>query len=176
MGMVTAPLASTFVALALIPVAFLFTHAYLSGRRGRKHHILSGTMAVAWDLSLSIFYMLYRTFGGQTDGSILTITPSMTTYFAVHGVITVIVMVLEVMMLATGYLMWKRKTPSQWHTSLTKPMIILWFLAFLSGEVVYIVYYVLYRSELSMTVTRRTFDIIPCRSLTRWLVSVEAGL
>jgi membrane-anchored protein YejM (alkaline phosphatase superfamily) len=85
-------------------------------------------------------------------------------------------MVLEVMMLATGYLMWKRKTPSQWHTSLTKPMIILWFLAFLSGEVVYIVYYVLYRSELSMTVTRRTFDIIPCRSLTRWLVSVEAGL
>ena len=121
--MVAAPLASTIVALALIPVAFLFSHAYLSGRRGWKHHILSGTMAVAWDLSLSIFYMLYRTFGGQTDGSILTITPSMTTYFAVHGVIAIIVMVLEVLMLATGYLMWRKKKPSQWHANLTKPMI-----------------------------------------------------
>ena len=141
--MVPAPLASTFVALALIPVAFFFTHAYLSGRRGWKHHILSGTIAVVWDLSLSIFYMVYRSFGGQTDGSILTITPSMNSYFAVHGVISVIVMVLEVVMLVTGYLMWKRKTPSRWHRSLSTPMIILWFLAFLSGEVVYIVYYVL---------------------------------
>jgi uncharacterized membrane protein YozB (DUF420 family) len=141
--MVAAPLASTFVALALIPVAFFFTHAFLSGRRGWKHHILSGTVAVAWDLSLSIFYMLYRTFGGQTDGSILTITPSMVSYFAVHGVISVIVMVLEVMLLITGYVMWRSKRPSRWHKALTVPMIILWFLAFLSGEVVYIVYYVL---------------------------------
>ena len=141
--MVAAPLASTFVALALIPVAFFFTHAYLSGRRGWKHHRLSGTIAVAWDLGLSIFYMLYRTFGGQTDGSILTIAPSMTSYFAVHGAISVIVMVLEVVMLVTGYLMWKRKTLSRWHRSLSTPMIFLWFLAFLSGEVVYIVYYVL---------------------------------
>jgi hypothetical protein len=141
--MVAAPLASTFVALALVPVAFFFTHAYLSGRRGWKHHMLFGTIAVAWDLSLSIVYMLYRTFGGQTDGSILTITPSMSSYFAVHGVISVIVMVLEVVMLIIGYLMWKRKTPSRWHMSLSTPLIILWFLAFLSGEVVYIVYYVL---------------------------------
>ncbi|HEY3420736.1 MAG TPA: hypothetical protein VGK23_09305 [Methanomassiliicoccales archaeon] len=141
--MVSAPLASTFVALALIPVAFFFTHAFLSGRRGWRYHTISGTVAVAWDLSLSIFYMLYRTFGGQTDGSILTITPSMTSYFAVHGVISVIVMVLEIMMLITGYLMWKTKKPSGLHRSLTIPMIVLWFLAFLSGEIVYIVYYVL---------------------------------
>jgi uncharacterized membrane protein YozB (DUF420 family) len=141
--MVAAPLASTFVALALVPVAFFFTHAYLSGRRGWKRHMMSGTIAVAWDLSLSIFYMLYRTFGGQTDGSILTISPSMTSYFAVHGVISAIVMVLEVIMLVTGYLMWRRDAPSRWHRSLSTPLIILWFLAFLSGEVVYIVYYVL---------------------------------
>lgn len=141
--MVTAPLASTFVALALVPVAFFFTHAYLSGLRGWKHHILSGTIAVAWDLSLSIFYMLYRTFGGQTDGSILSITPSMTSYFAVHGIISAVVMALEIIALVTGYLMWKGRSPSRWHRMLSTPLIILWFLAFLSGEIVYIVYYIL---------------------------------
>jgi uncharacterized membrane protein YozB (DUF420 family) len=141
--MVAAPLASTFVALALIPVAFFFTHAYLSGLRGWKHHVLSGTIAVAWDLSLSVFYMVYRTFGGQTDGSILSITPSMTTYFAVHGIISVVVMALEVIALATGYLMWRGKSPSRWHRVLSTPLIILWFLAFLSGEIVYVAYYIL---------------------------------
>jgi hypothetical protein len=141
--MVAAPLASTFVALALIPVAFFFTHAYLSGLRGWKHHMLSGTIAVAWDLSLSIFYMVYRTFGGQTEGSILTIAPSMTYYFAVHGVISVVVMVLEVIMLVTGYLMWRRGSRSRWHRVLSTPLIILWFLAFLSGEFVYLAYYIL---------------------------------
>jgi uncharacterized membrane protein YozB (DUF420 family) len=141
--MVAAPLASTFVALALIPVAFFFTHAYLSGLRGWKHHGLSGTIAVAWDLSLSVFYMVYRTFGGQTDGSILSITPSMTTYFAVHGIISVVVMALEVIALATGYLMWRGKSPSRWHRVLSTPLIILWFLAFLSGEIVYVAYYIL---------------------------------
>jgi hypothetical protein len=87
--------------------------------------------------------MLYRTFVGQIDGSILSITPSMSTYFAVHGVISVIVMVLEIMMLVTGFLMWRTKSPSRWHRSLSNPMIILWFLAFLSAETVYIVYYIL---------------------------------
>ena len=141
--MVSAPLASTFVALALIPVAFFFTHAYLSGRRGWRHHILSGTIAVAWDLSLSIAYMLYRTLGGQTDGSVLTITPAMSTYFAVHAVIAVLVMLMEIAILVTGYLQWKSKTTILWHRVLSNPLIVLWFLAFLSGEVVYLVYYVL---------------------------------
>ena len=67
----------------------------------------------------------------------------MTSYFAVHGVISVIVMVLEVTILVTGYLQWRRKTLLPWHKRISNPLIVLWFLAFLSGELVYVAYYVL---------------------------------
>lgn len=141
--MATAPLASTFVAIALIPVAVLFTHAYFAGRKGWPYHMLSGTAAVVWDLSLSIFYMLYRTFGGVTDGNVLTMTPEMSAYFAIHGLIAVVVIVLEVVVLTTGVLQWRRETSSKWHRRVATPLYALWFLAFLSGEIVYIVFYVL---------------------------------
>lgn len=141
--MVSAPLASTFVAFALIPVAVLFTHAYFAGRNGWPHHVLSGTVAVLWDMSLSIFYMLYRTFGGATDGNVLTLTPELTAYFAIHGIIAILVIALEVIILVTGVLQWRRKTSLKWHGRVASPLYILWFLAFLSGELVYIAFYVL---------------------------------
>lgn len=59
--MTTAPLASTIIALGLIPVAFLFVHAFLSGRGKNTIHLATGTLAIAWDLALSIGYMLLRT-------------------------------------------------------------------------------------------------------------------
>ena len=140
---VQAPAASTFVALALLPVAFLFTHALLSGMRGWRHHALSGMIAVSWDLSLSVFYMLYRTFGGVVDGSVLAMTPSLTAYFAVHGIVAVIVMALEVVILATGIMQLRRKAKIRIHRRIAIPLYVLWLIAFFSGEIVYLVYYVL---------------------------------
>ena len=141
--MADAPLVSTFVAVALIPVAFFFTHAYLSGRGGFGFHKVTGTVGVLWDLSLSIFYMLFRLSGAEVEGGILDVTPGLVVYFAVHGIVAAMVIALEIGMLTTGVVQWRRKVRSIWHFRLSTPLYVLWFAAFLSGELVYLVYYVL---------------------------------
>jgi hypothetical protein len=138
-----APFISTFIAVALIPVAFLFTHAYLSGRNGLPYHKLTGSIGIVWDLSMSIFYMLFRLFGGETEGGIIDINPDLIAYFAVHGIVAAVVILLELAMMATGIWQWRKKCHSIWHRRLSTPLYILWFGAFLSGELVYLVYYVL---------------------------------
>jgi len=141
--MADAPWISTFIAVALIPVAFLFTHAYFSGRRKLQFHKFTGTAGIVWDLTLSIFYMLFRLTGGEVEGSALEITPALSVYFAAHGMIAILVIALEFTMLGTGLLQLRRRVPVKWHSKLALPLYILWFAAFLSGEAVYIVYYVL---------------------------------
>lgn len=141
--MTEAPLMSTFVAVALIPVAVLFTHAYLSGRRSLQFHSLTGTIGILWDLSLSIFYMLYRTFGGAVEGSTLEIEGALLAYFIIHGIVAMIVIGLESVMLATGLMSIRRKRQNTWHRRLAPYMYVLWFGAFLSGEAVYLANYVL---------------------------------
>jgi hypothetical protein len=47
--MTTAPIASTIIAIGLIPVAFLFIHAYLSGKGKKRIHPVTGTIAIVWD-------------------------------------------------------------------------------------------------------------------------------
>jgi len=141
--MPAAPLASTIVSIGLIPVAFLFCHAYLSGRKKGHFHPISGTAAITWDLTLSIGYMLYRSFGGAVDGSTLQLTPTWDVYFGVHGAIAVVVMLMEIAVLAIGISMIQRKTTNQWHGKLTRALFVIWWFAFLSGEIFYIIMYVL---------------------------------
>ena len=134
--MTTAPLASTIIAIGLIPVAFLFIHAFLSGR-GKKHiHPVTGTLAITWDLVMSIGYMLLRTVT-------ITLTPTLEIYFGIHGAIAVLVMILEVAVLAIGILQLKRKAPNKWHGKLAKILFPIWWFAFLSGEIFYLIMYVL---------------------------------
>ena len=133
--MTTAPLASTIVAIGLIPVAFLFVHAYLSGRGKNRIHPVTGTLAITWDLVMSIGYMLLRTVT-------ITLTPILTVYFGIHGAIAVLVMSLEIAVLAIGILQVRRKTPNKWHGKLAKILFPIWWFAFLSGEIVYILMYV----------------------------------
>ena len=140
--MAPAPSISTFIALALIPVAFLFTHAYLSGKRKLPYHKITGTTGVVWDLSMSIFYMLYRIFGGSVESHILDIDPQMWAYFAVHGTIAVVVILLELAILGTGLVQWRLGKKLKWHGKLSNPLYLLWFAAFISGEIVYLVYYI----------------------------------
>jgi uncharacterized membrane protein YozB (DUF420 family) len=141
--MTVAPLASTIVAIGLIPVAFFFVHAFLSGRGKNRFHPVTGAIAITWDLVMSIGYMLYRSFGGQVEGSGIQFTPVLTAYFGVHGAIAVIVMALEVVVLSIGILMIKRKAPNVWHRKLTKVLFCVWWFAFLSGEIFYLIMYVL---------------------------------
>jgi uncharacterized membrane protein YozB (DUF420 family) len=133
--MTTAPLASTIIAVGLIPVAFLFVHAYLSGRSKHRFHPVTGTLAITWDLAMSIGYMLLRTVT-------ITLTPLLTVYFGIHGAIAVLVMSLEVAVLAIGFLQVKQKTPNKWHGKLVKFLFPVWWFAFLSGEIVYLLMYV----------------------------------
>ena len=133
--MTPAPLASTIVAIGLIPVAFLFIHAYLSGKDKKRIHPVTGTIAVVWDLTMSIGYMLLRTVT-------ITLTPILTIYFGIHGLIAVIVMSLEIAVLALGILQVKRKSQSKWHGKLAKILFPIWWFAFLSGEIVYLLMYV----------------------------------
>lgn len=141
--MTAAPLASTIVSVGLIPVAILFIHAYYSGRKHHSIHPVTGAVAIGWDLTLSIGYMLYRTFGGAVEGSTIQYTPAVTAYFGVHGAIAVVVMALEIAVLSIGILMVKNKTGNKWHGKLAKILFPVWWLAFLSGEVVYIAMYLL---------------------------------
>jgi uncharacterized membrane protein YozB (DUF420 family) len=142
--MTVAPFASTFVALALIPVAFLFCHAFLSGKRKKRFHPLTGILAVAWDLSVSIGYMMYRTFGGAVNGATLQMTPLLNAYFlVVHIPIAVIVMSLELLVLVTGLWQFRVKVSNRWHRGLTTPLFYIWWFAFLSGEILYILLYML---------------------------------
>jgi hypothetical protein len=106
--MTVAPLSSTIVAIGLIPVAFLFCHAFLSGRKKNRCHPFSAVLAVSKDLSLSICYMLYRTFGGAVEGSILHPTPTLNVYFGIHGTVAIVVMALEISVLLIGLLMLKQ--------------------------------------------------------------------
>lgn len=138
-----APFISTFIAVALIPVAFLFTHAYYSGKRRLPYHKLTGITGIVWDLSMSIFYMLFRLFGGQVEGGIIDIHPELIAYFAIHGIVAAVVIMLELGILTTGVWQWRKRKPNIWHSKLATPLYILWFAAFLSGELVYLVYYVL---------------------------------
>lgn len=141
--MSAAPFISTLVAVALIPVAFLFTHAIVSGRRKLRYHSVTGGVGIVWDLGLSIFYMLYRLFGGNVESHVLDIDPGMVVYFAVHGLIAAVVIGLELVVLATGMIQVVRKKKVLLHKRLSLPLYVLWFGAFLSGEVVYVMYYIL---------------------------------
>lgn len=141
--MADAPWISTFVALALIPVAFLFTHAYLSGRNRMRFHGITGSAAIIWDLTLSVFYMIYRLFGGQVEGSTLDVSGPLLAYFIAHGIIAVVVIVLEVVVLITAILQVRRRKEHRLHARLSPYLFVVWFAAFLSGEAVYLANYVL---------------------------------
>ena len=130
-----APFVSTFIAIALIPVAFLFTHAYLSGKRHLPYHKLTGTIGILWDLIASFFYMIFRV-SSQVTGAVLI-------YGAVHGTIAAIVILFEFIVLGTGLLQWRTGKKSNLHKRATPILYVVWFLAFISGEVLYIVSYML---------------------------------
>jgi hypothetical protein len=140
--MTVAPLASTIIAVGLIPVAFLFVHAFLSGRGKNRFHPVTAVLAISWDLTMSIGYMLYRTFGGAVEGSSLTLTPTLTAYFGVHGAVAVGVMALEFSVLGLGISQLRQKTTNRWHGKLTKVLFGVWWFAFLSGELFYLIMYV----------------------------------
>ncbi|HUJ85077.1 MAG TPA: hypothetical protein VLV84_05670 [Candidatus Acidoferrales bacterium] len=142
--MTIAPFASTFVAIALIPVAFLFVHAFLAGRSKKRFHPVSGFTAIVWDLSVSIGYMVYRTFGGAVNGETLQMTPLLNIYFmVVHVPVAIIVMTLEILVLFTGFWALCTKKQNRYHRLLTSPLFYIWWFAFLSGEIFYIVMYTL---------------------------------
>jgi len=138
-----APLSSTIVSIGLIPVAFLFIHAFYSGLKHKKFHTTSGAAAIIWDLSLSIGYMLYRSFGGAVEGSAIKLDGALTAYFAVHGAVAVVVMALEVVVLALGIKQIRSNQKSPWHGKLAKALFCVWWFAFLSGELFYLAMYVL---------------------------------
>ena len=137
------PWISTFIALGLMPVAVLFIHAFLSGLKDWKGHKLTGILAIVWDLSMSIGYMLFRVFGGEVEGSTLELTGGILAYFIVHGILAVIVIALEFVVLYTGWANWKERPAGEWHPKLSRILFVLWWFAFLSGELFYLVYYIL---------------------------------
>jgi uncharacterized membrane protein YozB (DUF420 family) len=138
-----APFVSTFIAIGLLPVAFLFIHAFLSGLKDWRFHRLTGVLAIAWDLSMSIGYMLFRTFGGEVEGSTLELTGGILAYFIVHGIVAIIVIALEFGTLFTGWAHSQEKPVGEWHKKLSRVLFFVWWAAFLSGELFYLTYYVL---------------------------------
>jgi len=132
----------------LIPVAFLYLHAFLSGLKRWSYHRISGIAAIVWDLSMSIGYMIYRALGGEVRGSVLELSGPILIYFMIHGLIALVVMLLEVAVLTTGLWQWQRKmkmgNPISWHRRLAIPLFLLWWFAFLSGELFYVIVYIVH--------------------------------
>jgi uncharacterized membrane protein YozB (DUF420 family) len=87
--------------------------------------------------------MLYRSFGGAVAGASLQFNQTFTTYFAVHGAVAVVVMSLEIAVLSIGFRQLQLKSKIRWHEKLSKVLFGIWWIAFLSGEIFYIVMYVL---------------------------------
>jgi len=142
--MTAAPFASTFVAVALIPVAFFFVHAFMSGRSKNRFHPVTGILAVTWDLTVSIGYMIYRTLGGAVNGSTLQLTPLLNAYFMiVHVPIAVLVMSLEIAVFALGLWQLTTRTKNRWHGKIAKALFFIWWFAFLSGEILYVLLYMI---------------------------------
>ena len=142
--MTAAPFASTFVAVALIPVAFFFVHAFMSGKRKKRFHPVTGILAVTWDLSVSIGYMMYRTLGGAVNGSTLQLTPLLNDYFLlVHIPVAVLVMSMEIVVFALGLWQLKNRIGNRWHGKIANALFFIWWFAFLSGEVLYILLYMI---------------------------------
>ncbi len=140
--MAQAPLISTIIAIGLIPVAFLFVHAFLSGRGRWGFHKVTGAAAIIWDLSMSLGYMIYRSVGGQVEGSSLVMEGAILAYFIVHGTIALIVILLELGVLGTGLLQWRKGRRVKYHGMLAKVLFVLWWFAFLTGELFYLTVYV----------------------------------
>jgi uncharacterized membrane protein YozB (DUF420 family) len=141
--MTKAPIVSTIIAIGLIPVAFLFLHAFISGIKQWKYHKFTGMLAIIWDLSMSIGYMIYRVLGGKMGNSTLDLSGSVLAYFIVHGMIALIVILLEIVILTSGILQWKQNKTIRLHVKLAKILFVLWWIAFLSGELFYLVLYVM---------------------------------
>jgi uncharacterized membrane protein YozB (DUF420 family) len=138
-----APLVSTIIALGLIPVAFLFLHAFISAIKKWPSHKFTGLLAIICDLIISIGYMLYRTLGGKMGGQTLDLTGPIRYYFMVHGIVALIVILLELIVLITGLKQWKHKQTILLHARAGKILFFLWWLAFLSGELFYLIAYIL---------------------------------
>lgn len=134
-------LVSTLITVALIPVAILYTHAFLSGRNGWKYHRLTATIAIIWDLTISIGYMILRSAGGAVSGSGLELSGGVLAYFIIHGILASIVILMEFLTLYLGWSKWKGKEIGKWHGKVSTALFALWWVTFLSGEVFYVVYY-----------------------------------
>ena len=140
------PLMSTIIAIGLIPVAFLFIHAFVSGLKKGSLHPVTGTTAILCDIGMSLGYMIARSLhlsiavGPAAEGYIRKL-------FWIHGPISGLVILLEVAVLITGinnYRLKKRDIErSTFHGKLSRTLFYLWWVAFLTGEALYLGRYVL---------------------------------
>jgi hypothetical protein len=80
----------------------LFRHTSATKAKKRINPV-AGKVAIVLNLTFSIGYILLRTVT-------ITLTPILTIYFGIHGLITVILIPLEIAVLPLGILEVRRKT------------------------------------------------------------------
>ena len=138
--MADAPFFSTVIAIGIIPVAVLFVYSFLSGRKGWGFHNVSGIIAISWDLTMSMGYFVNRAIGPATSSAY---PGPVVAYFIVHGIVSSIVIMIEICVLATGIYNWKGPKKTVWHRRLSNVLFVIWWFSFLSGEIFYVGYYVM---------------------------------
>jgi uncharacterized membrane protein YozB (DUF420 family) len=136
-----APLASTMVAIGLLPVAVLYVHTFASGFKRTIAHRVTGVLAVSGDLILSIAYMLFRSFGGALQGSTFHPTGIVFGFFVFHGSIALVVILLELWIIVSAVNYHRTRKMFAHHRWLSKWTFVLWCITFVSGEAVYIASY-----------------------------------
>jgi len=61
----------------------------------------------------------------------------------VHVPVAIVVMSLEILVLITGFWQLRTRKANTYHRKLTTPLFYIWWFAFLSGEIFYIIMYML---------------------------------
>lgn len=137
-----APIASTIIAVSLLPIAALYIHSFISGLKNKESHYISCLLAIIGDLTISIGYMIYRSLGGEAGGSSINLTGNILIYFIVHGIVSLVVIIFELLVLISCINYIKTKSALRYHKPLVKILFSFWWFAFLSGELFYFVYYI----------------------------------
>jgi hypothetical protein len=137
-----APIISTIIAIGLFPIALLYIHAFISALKKKNSHHITGTVAILGDLLISLTFMIYRSFGGKIGDNSIHLAGYILLYFIIHGIVSMAVIALEITMIVNAIYFYKNKKMNRYHRNLGRILFIIWWAAFISGEVFYIVNYI----------------------------------
>lgn len=132
------PAFSTFSAIAELFVTAGVFYVVLTNYRGRPFAWKLAAAVIVFEFSVNMMYMIFRM--RETSGSHGSAPYGL--FMAAHGMLSLVVFVLFVVLSYLAYAAWKRdRFFFRAHPALTWTFLALWMLSVGSGEVLYVLNY-----------------------------------